>query len=141
MMTYKEKLVMFVKLKKDHIKKFGFVYVDHKDYEDIRSWDEERCKKIYDVIMKNIMYFGASKLTEATCPWCLYTLYGPKQIVLYNSRLNFFNICSNNCSKCYYGKRYGECMKLNSVYKKCFTDKVKKSLTNKVYQDMINKIG
>jgi len=138
-MTYKERIIKFVKLKRNHIKKFGFVYADHKDYENIRSWDEKRCKKIYDAIMKNIIYLGASRLTGATCPWCLYTLYGNKQIVLY-SRINFFNICYNNCSKCYYGKRYGECMKLNSVYKKCFTEEIKNSLTNKVYQDMINEI-
>jgi len=140
-MTYKEKLVMFVKLKRAHIKKFGFVYADYNDYKDIRSWDEKRCKKIHNVIMRNIIYFKASKLTEATCPWCLYTLYGNKQIVLYSSKIDFHNRYSSNCNKCYYGKRYGECLKFNSAYKKYATKEVKESLTNKVYRDMVNKIN
>ena len=125
MMTYKEKLVMFVKLKRTHIKKFGFVYADHRDYKDIRSWSEERCQWIYNAIVDEIKYCNIAKgLTDLTCPWCVY-----------NERKD------NQCLSCSYGKRHGKCLEKNSLYGKYATKEVKRSLTNEVYRDMVNKIN
>ena len=122
MTTYKEKLVMFVKLKRNHIKKFGFIYANHKDYKSIRSWSEESCKIVYEEIVSKIMSFHTVKgLSSLTCPWCIY----------HNS----------NCAPCYYGKRYGICSLSNSAYKKYATDDVRESLTNEVYRAMIYKIN
>ena len=124
-MTYKEKLVKFVKLKRNHIKKFGFVYADHRDYKDIRSWSEKRCEEIYSKMVNRIMSPNGSKeLTGTTCPWCLYNY-------LYHTA----------CPLCSYGKRHGECPKKDSLYKKYATNEVSKSLTNKVYRNMVNKIN
>ena len=124
-MTYKEKLVMFVKLKRAHIKKFGFVYTDHKDYDNIRSWTEENCKKIYRDIVESITRYKESRgLSNLTCPWCIY----------------HENEKGDPCSSCSYGKRHGQCDDKNSLYRKYATREVKDSFTNEVYRDMINKI-
>jgi len=124
MITYKEKLVMFVKLKKEHIEKFGLIYADDGDYEDIRLWSEEVCKYIYNSIMNRITSCHKPKgLSNTTCPWCVYhdTEY-------------------DSCPSCSYGKRHGICDEKNSLYKKYATLDVKKSITNEVYLDIINKI-
>jgi len=120
-MTYKEKLVKFVKLKNANIRKFGFIYANYKDYKDIRSWSEKNCKIIFNKIVNEIMCpCGIDELSYPTCPWCLY---------------NYLD-----CPLCSYGKRHGECPKKDSTYKKYATTEVKKSFTNEVYRDMINKI-
>jgi len=124
-MTYKKKLVKFVKLKKVHIEKFGFIYADHRDYEDIKSWTEEKCKEIYSAIVNNIT-IGSHGLSDLTCPWCIYR--------------DLYNLSYSPCFSCSYGKRHGECLKNFSSYKKYATIEVKYSLTDKVYQDIINKI-
>ncbi len=124
-MIYREKLVLFTKLKKKHIQKFDIIYTDHKDYENIRTWERYNCKMIYDTLVKNID-FGADKLTDETCVWCIYNYYSQ----------NF-----GHCNKCYYGKKYGECLKIDSLYKKYITDKIKNSFTNKVYKNIINEIN
>ena len=124
MMTYKEKLVKFVKLKKEHIEKFGFVYADHRDYNDIRSWTEKRCKKIYKSIVEGITSHDEySGLYNTTCPWCVYNEHEDDQ-----------------CLLCNYGKRHGECNEEDSLYGKYVTKEVRESFTNEVYRDMINKI-
>jgi len=124
MITYKERLVKFVKLKRNHIKKFGFVYADHKDYKDIRSWSEKRCKKIYRDIVDGITsYDGSNGLYNTTCPWCVYHKHEYDQ-----------------CLLCNYGKRHGECNEKDSLYGKYVTKEVEDSFTNEVYLDMINKI-
>ena len=127
MMTYKEKLVKFVKLKKEHIEKFGFVYADHRDYEDIKSWTEEKCKEIYGAIVNNITT-GSYGLSDLTCPWCIYKdPYNPS--------------CLSSCSSCFYGKRHGKCLENFSLYRKYATREVKDFFTNEVYICIINEIG
>ena len=121
MISYKERLVKFVKLKRAHIKKFGFVYTDHKDYDDLRSWPEEKCREIYDIIVLKIMGdFESRGLSYYTCPWCVY----------YRS----------NCVSCYYGKRYGICATSKSAYEIYNTREVRESFTNEVYRGIIYKI-
>ena len=121
MITYKEKLVKFVKLKKKHIKKFGFIYVDYKDYKNIRSWPEEICKEIYKKLVSEIVIANlAEGLSSFTCPWCIY----------HNSV----------CDLCYYGKRYGVCAASYSAYKRYNTKEVKEYFTNEIYIDIINEI-
>ena len=121
MISHKERLVKFVKLKRANIKKFGFVYTDHKDYDDLRSWPEEECKEIYDIIVLKIMGdFESKGLSYYTCPWCI--------------RYRF------NCSVCSYGKRHGECLKDGSSYRRFSTKEVKESFTNEVYRSMIYKV-
>ena len=119
MTSYKEKLVKFVKLKGKHIRKFGFIYADHKDYENIRSWSEEKCREIYNRILTRIIYKGEYGLVEYTCPWCIFN--------------NFY------CKECYYGNRYGICLNPNSAYKKYNITKVKVYFSNKLYRDIIKK--
>jgi len=129
MTTYKEKLVMFVKLKRNHIKKFNFVYADHRDYRNIRSWSEEKCKDVYNYIVDRIVSpCGTSGVTDSTCPWCIYK--GSSYTSSYAA-----------CVSCYYGKRYGRCLEDDSAYKKYATEEVEESLTNEVYREMIYKIN
>ena len=124
MMTYKKKLVKFVKLKRAHIKKFGFVYADHKDYENIRSWPEEMCEWVYNEIVNRITsIYESIGLSDTTCPWCVY-----------------HNIESYPCLSCSYGKRYGRCFERGSLYQRYATQEVKDYFTNEVYRDMIYKI-
>jgi len=124
-MTYKEKLVKFVKLKRNHIKKFGFVYANHIDYKNIRSWPEEKCKTIFNKIVDKIMsYNGVGGLSDLTCPWCVY-----------------HGLENDPCLLCSYGKRYGKCEEKGSLYKEYAIVEVKRSLTNEIYRDMIHKIN
>ena len=123
-MTYKEKIIKFVKLKRDHIKKFGFTYADHKDYKNIRSWSEEKCEFIYnDIVGRITSIYDSRGLSSATCPWCIY-----------------HDTECNPCLVCSYGKRHGECLERDSLYERYATQEVKDFFTNEVYRDMIYKI-
>ena len=131
-MTYKKKLMLFTELKKEHIQKFGIIYADHKDYRNIKTWKNDKCKMIYNTLVKNIN-FGVRGLTDDTCVWCIYNTY--------KYRIYYYGQYFDHCDECYYGKRYGECLQVGSLYKKYATSEIKRSFTNKVYKDMINEIN
>ena len=54
-MTYKEKLVKFLEVKDSIIYTTSNVkYINKEDIEEIESWSEEDCKKVYRYMIKTI---------------------------------------------------------------------------------------
>jgi hypothetical protein len=118
MKNKKEKLIEFIILKHNIIKKFFNIdYVNKYDVKEIEKWNIKRCDKIYTQIKNNILTKNVMDIGSSTCPWC----------ILYNI----------DCEKCSYHKRH--------VHEKSFicniaTVKSFSQLTNDVYKYIINKI-
>lgn len=120
-MTNKEKLIKFIELKHDHIKKItGINYAEDYDYDHIKTWSDEDCERVYELLMEEICECYQKGISENTCIWCIY-----------NNAL---------CENCNYGMNHGVCYDNNSLYSKYFSEELKHSLTNEVYRNMIDQI-
>ena len=117
-MDYKEELIKFVNLKSEIIENItGLKYVDEKDIEDIKSWDNEVCAYIYTNLIFLITQKRAKGLSSSTCVWCL----------KYNGI----------CKSCGYGYRHGICFEDYSLFDRYRSKRTKKALSNRVYKHMI----
>ena len=126
-MINQEKLVKFVEMKNKIIKeKTGVTYITEEDIADIREWDEEVCKKVYDELCYWINGCEIEGLTTHTCIWCHYD--------------DIANTTFDDCDKCKYAKRHGMCYDLTSSYHKYGTPAAIQALSNKVYENMLKKI-
>ena len=127
-MTYKEKLVKFLEVKDSIIYTTSNVkYINKEDIEEIESWSEEDCKKVYRYMIKTINDDDAFEFypNSTTCPWCV------------------FNVFCNNaykCKECGYGKRHGFCKKSDSKYKELINNDAFILLDRNMYFEIINDI-
>ena len=119
-MKYQEKLIKFIQLKNELIKKeTKLYYIDDYDIDTVKGWFEKSCKNIYKILKDNIKYIGSNGLTELTCIWCIHNK-------------------EDTCYKCEYGFHHGICSHEGSLYDKIIT--ARKLFTSQVYMDMIKKI-
>ena len=129
-MTYKEKLIMFLKTKDLVIYKYSNLeYTDRKDIYEIENWSEDICFSVYEHIVKYIIGYinsGTDNFYHAqTCPWCVY----------------YFNIKGHkNCSLCKYGKRNGVCSNHSSRYRKLTEAEALVPLNKNKYIEIIDGI-
>ena len=127
-MTYKEKLIQFVKIKNSIITTISYVtYADKDDVSDIKSWPEKVCKEIYKFMTEYFNhndddYFGYS-IYIITCPWCIYYRHIKH---------------GKNCDECGYGKRNGICNSSGSMYKRLLCAEVFIPLTKNKYKEIID---
>ena len=96
-LTYKQKLLRFINLKASLIKKtnINIDYINDGDREDILSWPDEECKRIYEIIRENIEN-GFSGLYGETCPWCYRSWACSKEQCSYAQR---HGVCTNSAEK------------------------------------------
>jgi len=131
-MTYREKLVKFIIAKRALINLYTELdYINNEDIEEIKSWPEEKCKIVYEHIVKYIIKsidVPISTITDdsITCPWCVYI-----------SKIKKYN----DCDSCGYGKRNGVCDKFNSKYRQITDEGGFTFITKKDYLNIINNIG
>jgi len=125
-MTYKEKLIMFLKTKDLVIYKYSNLeYIDRKDIYEIENWTKNACSQVYKYIVKHINYSVGAIPHAETCPWCVY----------------YFNIKDyKDCSSCKYGERNGVCSNPSSRYKKLTVAGAFTLLTKNKYIEIINGI-
>ena len=124
-MTYKEKLIKFVKIKDKIIKeKTGINYINELDIQEIREWDEETCKKIYSRFTISINTYFVHDLSIGTCPWCL------------KSTVNDVH----DCKDCEYGKRHGMCDDDGSLFSKYISKWEVGFITNDMYMKILKDI-
>jgi len=66
----KDKLIMFLELKNERIKKITNIdYINNEDIEDIKNWDPEICDMVYNKIANNIIdHKYVYGLSSTTCP-------------------------------------------------------------------------
>jgi len=149
-MTYKNKLIKFLKIKRNLLYVYSNVkYMTKEDLKEITTWSEEKCNKIYDYIttyinsipkdnakiydyinrhIKNAYNISISNPIQENkvCPWCVYYYYIKKE---------------NTCKDCQYGKRNGFCDENNSRYNKLINNEEYTRLTIEDYLFIISKIG
>ncbi len=129
-MTYKEKLIEFMKIKNSYTSSRTLYYMDKKDFNEIKSWSEKLCQKIYKAIV-NYIYDNYNthtfNINTRTCPWCIIDSF-----FKYNSLYD--------CFKCGYGKRHGICNEYNSLYYKLSKLNKFSILTIHKYKEIINNI-
>ena len=131
-MTYKEKLIMFLKMKNSVIRKYSnknrcsiSEYIDQKDIYEIENWTKNICSQVYKYIVKHVDSSVGAIYHAQTCPWCIY----------------YFNIKGyKNCSSCKYGKRNGVCSNPSSRYKKLTEAEAFVPLTKNKYIEIIDEI-
>jgi len=128
--TYKKKLIQFVKIKNLIITTISYVtYADEGDIDDIKSWSEKVCKEIYEFMIEYFNhnsddYFGYS-IYIVTCPWCIYYRH-----IKHNK----------DCNRCSYGKRNGICNSSGSIYKRLLCAEAFSSLTKDKYKKIMDVI-
>ncbi len=126
-MTGKEKLIKFLQLKNEVIKKETNInYVGKEDVTEISSWDEDRCGSIYKDIVRTVMDIDTKGLSSTTCPWC----------VAYRKHCGG----DGGCTLCNYGQRNGNCYNTQSLYRR----QIRKAqtsfdilLSNRTYKNII----
>ncbi|MHC4574397.1 MAG: hypothetical protein ACYS76_09750 [Planctomycetota bacterium] len=130
-------LVEFMKKKKEILLKAGIEsaqeYTDKQIEKDLMSWDEERAKNIYYILVHNIFpyktRYGAYGIGRNLCPYCI-DIIKRKCI----------------CRDCFYGKKKRICTE-NSIWRNIFIEMKGKNieigsiLTNDVYKDLIKMIN
>ena len=126
-MTDQEKLVKFVEMKNEIIKgKTGVVYVTEEDIADIREWDDNVCKEVYEELCYWINDCERGGLTTHTCIWCHFD--------------DIVNVTCDDCDECKYAARHGMCCDLTSSYYKYDTPAVIQALSSEAYTNMLKKI-
>ena len=125
-MTYKEKLIEFIRAKNSLIyKNLNIYYIKTEDVIEIKNWSEKDCKKVYNTIKNYINNYESKGYYDTlTCPWCIY--YHIKKYT--------------TCYECKYGKRHGICNKNNSLYDKLSKNNQNKLFNKHKYKEVIDKI-
>jgi len=104
-MTYKEKIIQFMKIKNSYISSKTLYYVYKEDFDEIKMWSEKLCQKIYESIREYIQSDSDTRsfcMDTSICPWCV------KDSFSYE----------DDCLECGYGKRHGICRESSSLYYK-----------------------
>ncbi len=107
MLTSKDKLLRFLQLKQDIIKKrFKINYMLKADFDEVKSWDELDC----EITVSNIA--EDHETDEETCAWCI--------------------IEEMKCSNCGYGKRNKICTEDDSARYDRIQRKMKSSIVDSI---------
>ena len=131
--TSKEKLIMFIKLKNERIKKITNIdYINNEDIEDIKNWDPEICDKVYKILKININNIPKYNFSGLTCPWCI--IYYK---IDYNYDYDEYGYCDSDCG---YLLRHGYCYKKGSLYKNICDKHITKNLDRDFYCNIIERI-
>ena len=123
-MNDKEKIIKFIQLKNEIIKKESKInYINKEDIDDIKSWSDDDCKTIYARMTNEININKIYGLGFASCPWC----------ILYKKK--------GECSDCGYGDRYIECGYDDSLYNQYRSvNLIENLLNNKAYLNILKTI-
>jgi len=130
-MNCSEKLVAFMEGKKAEIAeaigdKFGELYFNKQDKENLLSLSEEKAEGIYEKIERRINTLSAEGLPTGLCPFCCIT--------------------DDICSMCMYKDIHKKCDIGESDYKKVYNELERKGFfvcevfSNKFYRKLIAKI-
>jgi len=130
-MTFAEMLVAFMEGKKAEIvktigDKFGELYFNKQDKENLLSLSEEKAEDIYEKIERRIGALTAEGLPADLCPFCY--------------------IADDICSTCIYGGIHEKCDSAESSYRSVYNELGRKGFfvcdvfSNKFYRNLIAKI-
>lgn len=122
-MNNKEKIIKFLEMKNEIIEKeIHIKYIFEEDIQDVKSWSNKECNKVYTYITDAIYNEKVYGLGFATCPWC----------IIYKDR---------GCLYCGYCKRYGKCGDKDSLYNRYRSlHLIEESLNNEAYSNILKKI-
>lgn len=127
--SYQDRLITFVKLKDKFIfKETGIHYINKKDIDDIKTWSETICGRVYKVLSMNIIANLCAGLKDSTCIWCIKLSF----------KGNYLN-AEDECPGCFYGENHGYCDsgKKTALYEQLLKTGVISILTNELYKSWI----
>ena len=130
MLTFNEKIIMFMKKKQDLLIELGIKdkYIIKKDEKVILSWEEDKCEKIWKKLIHNINE-DLTGLSTETCPFCIENK-------------------SSTCVGCTYQINHEMCCVDNSTYNKILGKLLKQGygfsgepFTKSFYKSIIKEIN
>ena len=91
-MTTQEKIVKFMRLKQEAIKRTGchYDYMTHEIEIDVLSWSDEDAHKVWNGLVDHIMNYSAISIVSYTCPYCFLILSKTEANTI-DSIKNFFH--------------------------------------------------
>ncbi len=120
-MTYKQKIIEFVKLKNAIIEDLtGVNYITLQDITDIQKWLEDSCERIYKRLEYVIFKESIHGVYTDACPWCI--KYGV------------------HCYSCEYKTNHGRCGEKDSLFVKYKKPGVDTLFSNVTYRGILRKI-
>jgi hypothetical protein len=126
-MYHKEKLIKFVEIKNIIIRgNTNILYIDDRDVDDINSWSDRECERVYTYIVDCINCDKNHDIRSNVCPWCVHHHYNHNY--------------DDECNDCGYGKRHGVCDEANSKYLQLVRTDIFSVLTKNIYIEILEAI-